>query len=148
MEHCTSTESDALAQAEQYIQSHPDPKRAEMRTLHDLALKLAPGCRVWFSDGKDDTGKIVSNPSIGYGQYTIRYANGSEKEFFTVGISANSSGISVYIMGLDDKSYLSNTFGATIGKAKVTGYCIAFKTLADIDLDVLAAAMKHGFERS
>jgi hypothetical protein len=47
-------------------------------------------------------------------------------------------------MGIDDKKYLSQTFGQRIGKASVTGYCIKFKTLADIKVDVLRAAIQDG----
>ena len=56
------------------------------------------------------------------------------------------TGISVYILGLEDKTYLAKTFGQSIGKAKVTGYCIRFKTIKDIDIDTLQAAIRYGFE--
>ena len=59
-------------------------------------------------------------------------------------MSANTAGISVYIMGLKDKDYLTQTFGKTIGKASVTSYCIKFKKRADIDMEVLAAAINYG----
>jgi len=71
-------------------------------------------------------------------------ADGKTREFYRVGISANTAGISVYIMGLSDKSYLAQTYASSIGKAKVTGYCIKFKRLSDIRLDVLQAAICHG----
>jgi hypothetical protein len=131
-------------QIEEYIAGQPEPKRSEMQALHELALKTMPGCRLWFSDGKNAEGKVVSNPNIGYGSYTIQYADGKTKEFFRIGLSANTAGISVYVMGLEDKTYLAKTFGKTIGKASVTGYCIKFKTLDDIDVDVLQAAMRFG----
>lgn len=95
---------------------------------------------------KNSEGKVVSNPNIGYGSYTIKYANGTTKDFYRIGLSANSGGISVYIIGLDDKNYLSKTFGKTIGKASVTGYCIKFKAISDINLDTLQAAIRFGAE--
>ena len=128
-----------------YIASLPAAKSAELQTLHELALQASPGCRVWYTDGRNEEGKVVANPNIGYGQYTIRYADGKTREFYEVGLSANTTGISVYIMGLEDKKFLANTYGSTIGKASVTGYCIKFKSLKDIDLSVLEAAMRHGF---
>jgi len=103
---------------------------------------------LWFSDGKDSKNKTVSNPTIGYGLQTIKYANGKTKEFFQIGMSANTTGISVYILGLKDKTFLAKTFGKTLGKASVSGYCIKFKTLEDINIDVLEAAIRHGFEAS
>lgn len=135
-------------QIDSYIASQPEQKRAEMQALYDIILKLMPACKLWFLDGRDDTGKIVSNPNIGFGSYKVKYADGTNRDFYQVGISANTSGISVYIMGIKDKTYLANTYGDKIGKAKVTGYCIRFKKLEDINLDVLKAAMRYGIEVS
>jgi len=133
-------------QIKEYIASQPEPKRAEMQELHQHIVKLSPGCKLWFEDGKNSEGKTVSNPNIGYGAYTIKYAGGKTREFFQVGISANTTGISVYIMGLDDKTYLAKTYGKELGKASITGYCIKFKTLKDINIDILEAAIRYGFE--
>ena len=128
-----------------YISEQPEPKRSDMDALHQIMLELAPGCRTWFLDGKDEAGKIVANPNIGYGSRTIAYADGTSRDFYQVGMSANSSGISVYILGLEDKNYLARVYGSAIGKAKVTGYCIRFKAIRDIDIDVLKAAVGDGF---
>lgn len=137
---------DLEEQIETYIAGQPEPKQSDVRALHLLTLQVSPACKLWFSDGRNDEGKVVSNPNIGYGSYTIEYADGSTREFFRVGLSANKTGISVYILGLEDKTYLARTFGETIGKASVTGYCIKFRALKDIDLEVLGAAMRYGFE--
>jgi hypothetical protein len=139
---------DTGEQISQYIASQPGAKRKDMEALHQLSLDASPGCKLWFTDGKNEEGKVVANPNIGYGAYTIKYADGTTKEFFRIGLSANKTGISVYILGLDDKTYLARTFGETIGKASVTGYCIRFKSNKDIDLEVLQAAIQHGFAAS
>jgi hypothetical protein len=124
-------------QIDSHIAGQPPTKREELLDLHRRVLGVAPDCKLWFLDGRDDTGKVVTNPNIGYGAYEIRYANGETKEFYRVGLSANTTGISVYVMGLADKKHLPDTYGERIGKAKVTGYCIKFKSTKDIDLDVL-----------
>lgn len=126
-----------------YIAEQPEQKRKDMQTLHQLLLELMPACKLWFLDGKDDTGKIVSNPNIGYGLQTIKYAGGKTREFYQIGLSGNTTGISIYIMGLSDKTYLANTYGKTIGKASVTGYCIKFKALKDIHIEVLKDAIQQ-----
>jgi hypothetical protein len=105
-----------------------------------------PACKLWFLDGKNNENKTVSNPNIGYGSYTIKYADGATREFYQIGLSANKTGISVYILGKIDKNFLAQTFGENIGKASVTGYCIRFKTLRDINPDILEAAIRYGFE--
>lgn len=133
-------------QIKQYISSQPETKKKDMQTLHKLFIQAKPNCKLWFLDGKDDKGKVVSNPNIGYGSINIKYKDGSAREFYQVGLSGNTTGISVYIMGIADKAYLANTYGKNIGKANVTGYCIKFKTLKDINMDVLASAIKFGFE--
>src|ERR1700750_2308996 len=134
----------AQEQIKAYITSQPELKRSDMQELHRLILQILPACKFWFLDGKDSENKTVSNPNIGYGAYTIKYADGQTREFYQVGLSANSTGISVYIMGLDDKKYLAQTYGEKIGKASVTGYCIKFKKLKDINIDVLEEAIRYG----
>jgi hypothetical protein len=119
-----------------------------MEALHQRILRLLPECKLWFIDGKDDEGKIVSNPNIGYGLQHLQYADGKTKEFYQVGISANTAGLSVYIIGIEDKKYLPETYGKTIGKASVTGYCIKFKSLKDIHIDTLEAAIRDGAEQT
>ena len=135
-------------QIKEYIATQSEPKRSEMQQLHHIILALMPTCKLWFLDGKDEKGKTVSNPNIGYGSQIIKYANGNTKEFYQIGLSANITGISVYILGVDDKKYLYQTFGQELGKASVTGYCIKFKTLTDIKIDVLKAAIQYGTEQT
>lgn len=133
-------------QITEYITSQPEPKYSDMQELHRIIQEIMPGCKLWFLDGKNDEGKTVANPNIGYGLYTIHYADGKIKEFYQIGLSANTTGISVYILSIKDKAYLAETYGKTIGKASVTGYCIKFKALKDININVLEAAIRDGFE--
>jgi uncharacterized protein YdhG (YjbR/CyaY superfamily) len=134
------------AQIETYIAGQPEPKRDEMRELHRLVMQISPECQLWFLDGKNSEGKIVSNPNIGYGFQTIEYAGGKTREFYQIGISGNTTGISIYIIGIDDKKYLAQIYGKKLGKADVTGYCIKFKTLRDLDRDTLEDVIRFGLE--
>ena len=132
------------SQIDAYIASLPAAKGAEVRELHRTILAGAPDCPLQFFDGTDDTGKVVSNPTIGYGSHTLTYANGTSRTSFRIGVSANTTGISVYILGLKDKSFLADTFGGSIGKATVTGYCIKFRSLKNINVSVLEQAIRYG----
>ena len=136
------------AQIKEYINSQPGPKRSDLQELHHIILDLMPACKLWFLDGKNSENKTVSNPNIGYGLHTIKYADGKTREFYQIGISANTTGISVYILGINDKTYLAKTYGKKIGKASVTGYCIKFKTLKDINMEILKAVIQYGVEAS
>ena len=135
-------------QISKHIASQPKPKCSEMQQLHDLILGVNPGCKQWFLDGRDAKGKVVSNPDIGFGSRNHKYADGTVSEFYQIGMSANKAGISVYILGIEDKKYLAEAYGKELGKATVSGYCIKFKTLKDINTDVLEAAIRFGFEAS
>src|SRR6266481_1650344 len=133
-------------QIKAYIDSQPEPKRSDMQELHRFILQVLPGCKLWFLDGKNSENKTVSNPNIGYGIQTMKYADGTTREFYQIGLSANKTGISVYILGIEDKKYLAQTYGKELGKASVTGYCIRFKTLKDINTEILEAAIRFGFK--
>src|SRR5215210_7189700 len=134
-------------QIEQYMMSQPEPKCSDMQALHCIILEVMPACKLWFLDGKNSENKTVSNPNIGYGLQTLKIADGKTREFYQIGLSANTTGISVYILGIEDKKYLAQAYGKKLGKASVSGYCIKFKTLKDIDVDILKAAIRYGVEQ-
>lgn len=135
-------------QIKKYIASQPEAKRSDMQDLHRFILELMPACKLWFLDGKNSENKTVSNPNIGYGSRAIKYADGTTREFYQIGLSANKTGISIYILGIKDKTYLAQTYGKKLGKASVSGYCVRFKTLKDINMDILEAAIRSGIEAS
>ena len=127
---------DVREQIDRHISGLPPAKSAELRDLHQRILRISPDVRLWFLDGRNDDGKVVTNPDIGYGSETLRYADGGSRAFYKIGLSATASGLSLYVMGLEDKAWLAETYGSRIGKAKVTGYCIRFRSTTDLDLDV------------
>ena len=131
-------------QIDAYITSQPESKRSDMQALHRIIQDIMPACKLWFLDGKNSENKTVSNPNIGYGLQTKKYADGKTTEFYQIGLSANTTGISVYILGFEDKEYLAQTYGEKLGKASVTGYCIKFKALKNINIDILEAAIRDG----
>ena len=135
-------------QIKKYITSQPEPKRSDMQALHRFILQVLPGCKLWFLDGKNSENKTVSNPNVGNGFYTIKYADETTKAFYQIGMISNTTGISVYILGIKDKTYLAQTDGKKLGKASVSGYCIKFKTLKEINIDILEAAIKYEVEAS
>jgi hypothetical protein len=129
-----------------YLASQPDQKRGDLELLHALILRAIPSCKMWFDDGLNEDGKVVTNPTIGYGLQILKYSDGKTKAFFQIGLCATKTGISIYILGLADKTYLAQTYGKDLGKASVTGYCIKFKQVKDISLPVLEAAIRYGVE--
>src|SRR3977135_4324327 len=133
-------------QIKKYITSQPEPKRSDMQALHRTILEVMPAGKLWFLDGKNSENKTVANPNIGYGLRTIKYADGTSREFYQIGLSANKTGISVYILGIEDKKYLAQTYGKELGKASDTEERLRYKTLKDIDIKILEAAIRYGLE--
>jgi hypothetical protein len=134
------------AQIEQFISQQAESKQQDLLTLHKLISNILPTGKLWMEDGKNEEGKVVSNPTIGYGQQTMLLAKGKSREMFQIGISANTSGISIYLIGIRNKLDLAQEFGSKLGKAKITGYCIKFKQLADLDLSALEKAIRLGIQ--
>jgi hypothetical protein len=137
---------DIQEQIEKYISGQSEQKRSDMQELHHIILEVMPACKLWFLDGKNSENKTVSNPNIGYGLHTIKYTDGKTREFYQIGMSANKTGLSIYILGIEDKTYLAQRYGKELGKASVTGYCIRFNHLKDININILEAAIRYGIE--
>ena len=134
-------------QIDRYIADQPPAKREAIQELHRIILKLSPNCKLWFLDGRNTENKVVSNENIGYGSQTINYANGGSREFYRIGLSANTSGISVYMIGLEDKKFLAETYGKTLGKAKITGYCVKFRQIKDVNVDILEEMIANHMDK-
>lgn len=129
-----------------YLNNLPEPKRTEITRIHQAIIEIIPTAQLWFLEGTNTSGKVVTNPNIGYGNCTLQLAGGKTRAFYKIGLSANSTGISVYIMGIKDKNYLNNTYGNKIGKAKITWYCIKFRNLKDIYIEELIRAINTELE--
>lgn len=129
-----------------YLNNLPESKKTEITRIHQAIIETIPTAQLWFLEGTNASGKVVTNPNIGYGNCTLQLAGGKTRAFYKIGLSANSTGISVYIMGIKDKNYLNNTYGNKIGKAKITGYCIKFRNLKDIYIEELIRAINTELE--
>lgn len=139
--------NDTLTYITAHIASLPESKSSELFVLYQRISALFKNDQLWFDDGKNSDGKVVTNPTIGFGNLQLETVKGKTKDVFQVGLSAHSIGISVYIIGLKDKTLLNQFIGNKLGKAKITGYCINFKSLKDIDLEVLLNAIQFGISQ-
>lgn len=112
---------------EEYIAGVEEPKRQELQLLHDLVRKTVPSFE-----------PVMIAGVMGYGQFHYKGKSKScEGEWFRVGLSANKTGISIYICAGDEKGYFPEQVRDQLGKANVGRSCIRFKKLADINLDVV-----------
>ncbi len=117
----------------QHLTTLAPEKSAALSRLYQLIHMETSSNGPQFFDGKNEKGKVVTNPTIGFGKSRIQYANGRFQDTFRIGICATSTGLSIYILGLEDKNFLREFLGDRLGKAKITGYAISFKKMSDID---------------
>jgi hypothetical protein len=129
-------------QIQDHFEQLASGKRQELIALYNLVSEELPIATQSFFDGRNEEGKVVTHPTIGFGETMLHYANGKKREIFRIGICATASGLSIHILGITDKTFLKNFLGDRLGKVKITSYCIQFKKMKDIDLEVLKSLLR------
>lgn len=127
-----------------YLDSLPENTKEELTFFHQQVLEKYPNCRIWFLDGKDASGKVISNPNMGYGSITLPTKTNINREFYKLGISANSKGFSIYFMGLTDRNLIQNHLGHFFPNSKITGYCLNLKSIKKVELAILDKLIQFG----
>lgn len=80
---------------------------------------------------------------VGFGQYSLTYANGRQMDWMEVGFAPRKSNISLYIM--DGFSAYTELL-ARLGKHSVGKSCLYIKRLSDVDTQVLQTLIEHSIE--
>ncbi len=94
-----------------------------------------PELKKSFFDGKDSYGKVVTNPTYGFGTLTLPNSKG-EIDSFQIGVSLNSRGITISLIGIRNKLDL-NQLSLGLGAVKITKYCIQFKSFKALNHEIL-----------
>ena len=121
---------------DEFIDDLADDRRADLRVLHDRIAPVWEGLPSALFEGIFWSGS--EQEIIGYGVHTYPRRDGTEVEWFVVGLALQQQHISLYVNAVQDGKYLSEVEGSELGKVKVGKAAITFKSAADIDLDRLA----------
>lgn len=118
-----------------WLASIEDERAEDFRRLDALISDVfADDSRVlWagkFWGGTDQT-------IIGYGDLIQPRPKGDDVHWFVVGLALQKANISIYVNAVKDGQYLGKVYGKRLGKVKLGSASIGFKTLADLDQDVL-----------
>jgi hypothetical protein len=128
--------SDATTHDE-YIERLSEPRRGEIRALHELIRRSAPQLEPTMEFGL-----------LGYGRYHYRYASGREGDWMLVGLASNKNYISLYVMATTaDGRMLADTYSDRLPKASIGKSCIRFRRLGDVDQDALATLLREAQKR-
>jgi hypothetical protein len=129
---------------EDFIASLPEEHKKDIATLDNNISEVMQGLPKVMWEGVfwgGSTQKI-----IGYGNYV---AKGKTRtvEWFIVGLSLQKNYISLYVSAVEDNQYLTETYKDRLGKkVKVGKSSISFKSLEDIDMNVLLELIKRARE--
>ncbi len=122
---------------EQYIQQLSEPRRSDIRALHELIQRTVPHLEPTMEFGL-----------LGYGKYHYRYPSGREGDWMLIGLASNKNYISLYVTATSaDNRYLAETYKDRLPKASIGKSCIRFKRLGDLDQDALAALLREAARR-
>jgi hypothetical protein len=90
---------DGLEAANAHIASLPEPRRSQMRRLHDVVMTAIPDADVTMFD--------YAGPIIGYGTYDYTDSRGKPKgRWFSVGLADRKEYIALHSVGQRDGGYL------------------------------------------
>jgi hypothetical protein len=112
--------TDSLTPAE-YINRLEEPRRSDVRQLHELITAAAPELEA-YADSK----------GIGYGRYRFRYRTGREGDWSTIGLASQKRYISLYISG-DRNGHVAERYRDRLPRADISRWCVRIKRMSDVD---------------
>jgi hypothetical protein len=116
---------------EEYIATIPEPRRHDVKKIHELIQKTVPTLKPHILSGM-----------IGYGTYRFRYASGKEGDWSLIALASQKNYISLYICSIENGKYIAEKYKDKLPKASIGKSCIRFKTLDDIDISILTDIIK------
>ena len=119
----------------EFIESLPTDVRADIEQLDTEISKVMSGHPKTMWEGKFWGGSDQN--IIGYGDYSYERSGGDSVEWFIIGLAPQKNYLSVYVNATDGDGYLVERYADKLGKAKIGKASIGFKSIDDINLDVL-----------
>jgi uncharacterized protein YdhG (YjbR/CyaY superfamily) len=117
---------------EEYIERLDEPRRGDVRALHELIRRTLPELEPTMRFGM-----------LGYGQYHYRYPSGREGDWVLVAVASNKHYISLYVTAeAPDGGYLAESYQDRLPKASIGKSCVRFKRLGDVDREALERLLR------
>lgn len=124
-----------------WLDALTDPRSEDVRALDALIGAVFAGdSRVlWTGTMWGGTEQEI----VGYGDLYQPRPKSEPVHWFVVGLALQKDNISIYVNAVTDGQYLGKVYGKALGKVKLGSASIGFRSLADVDLDVLAALLRE-----
>src|SRR3954466_3072830 len=138
---------DGDAAAESLIEGVDEPRRSQLRHLHEVILDALPGIDVAVYD--------YSGKLSGYGGYDYSTSKGPAGRWFSVGIANRKGSVALYAMaGMQDGQYLVETMADRFPGMKIGRSCVNLTKPELVDDETVRflareswAQFKDGFRR-
>jgi hypothetical protein len=119
----------------EFIASLPEPLRTDLGRVDAVMSKVMKGHSRVLWGGTFWGGSEQS--IIGYGDHTYQRSDKKTVDWFIVGLAPQKNYNSIYINAADDDGYVIQQYADRLGKVKVRGAAVTFKSADDVDLGVL-----------
>jgi uncharacterized protein YdhG (YjbR/CyaY superfamily) len=126
-------EKERATRPDEYIAALAEPRRSQVRELHELIRKMAP-----------DLEPYVRSGMLAYGTYRYRYGSGREGEWCRIGLASNKASISLHVLAADESGYLAEAYKQRLPKADIGKSCVRFTKLDDVEIGVLEELIRKG----
>ncbi|MGZ8781941.1 MAG: DUF1801 domain-containing protein [Gaiellaceae bacterium] len=117
---------------EDYIAGIDEPRRSQVRQLHELIRAAAPELEPHVVSGM-----------IGYGSYHYVYASGREGDWPILALASRKAYISLYACAAVDGEYAAERYRDRLSKANIGKSCVRFKQPADLDRNALVELIRE-----
>lgn len=111
---------------EAFIEQIDEPRRSDIRRLHDLIRETAPKLE-----------PVVLGKMLGYGPYHYKYASGREGDTTVLSVANNKNYISLYVFCADEDGFLAERYRDALPKADIGKSCVRIKKVDDMDEEAL-----------
>ena len=119
-----------LDAATAHIDGLPEPRRSQMRHLHELIVSAIPDADVTMWD--------YAGPLVGYGSYDYTDSRGKPKgRWFSVGLANRKGYISLFSMGQRSGGYLVEGVHDRFPGTKIGRSCLNITDPGSIDDDAV-----------
>lgn len=121
-----------MTSVNEYIASLDEQTAADARTLVELMQRIT---------GQEP--QLWNVGTIGFGTYHYKYDSGREGDGHTIGLYPRKGKTTLYLMdGTARHAHLLEK----LGTHTLTGYCVYFKKLSDLDLPTLERLIRESYE--
>jgi len=120
---------------QELLASAPEERRPLLREVHRAIRAAAPKLplKVWKQKLWGGTDQTI----LGYGDLSYRNASGKDVEWFLIGLANQKDYVSIYVNAVRDRRYLPEVYGPRLGRVKIGKAAVSFRSLEDLDPDVL-----------